>query len=585
MLYMSKIVAERITYRLSISMLVIILSLLGISIPLIISSYQDYIKTKNALIEIRALNAVADLANKISRERGPANKAMSSNAQQLIENQQALREYRQGVDQQIKITALELKQAGFMTLAYHLNTHVVASLAQGRHDVDAYLNTPIAQRQALQFDRAILMMFNVWDQTHDVLKNVVMRSKNKDSTLMDSYTLILILILILILADLRDQAGRVASNVIAHVSFNVPLPNTNIARSLQTQKQVQYLWDLVNTLQPENEKTPEFIHLHQQVKTEFIDQGLPMVLQLIDESTQGKSYNLQGTAVTDRISGYFSTVVDLQKYLLDDCVYRAEQHLHEAQNKLIWTAGIAFISLLAALFTMIYARKRVFVPLIQARKMILNLVQHHGKVSHSNTRVLDEDRYRRSGEFFALFEAIYKLQHMLAQRDAFETQLKNMARTDALTGVSNRTVLDEYVQYLEGEPARFIQLGLIVVDIDNFKTVNDQYGHSIGDGVIVEVAQCLKQNIRHSDLIVRFGGDEFLILIPDVEIKQVTEIAEKIRHDVSNLNIDVPHIKQRFTISVSIGIAGTAENWKDLFHQADQSLFRAKALGKNKVAG
>ena len=576
---MSKIVAERITYRLSISMLVIILSLLGISIPLIISSYQDYIKTKNALIEIRALNAVADLANKISRERGPANKAMSSNAQQLIENQQALREYRQGVDQQIKITALELKQAGFMTLAYHLNTHVVASLAQGRHDVDAYLNTPIAQRQALQFDRAILMMFNVWDQTHDVLKNVVMRSKNKDSTLMDSYTLILIL------ADLRDQAGRVASNVIAHVSFNVPLPNTNIARSLQTQKQVQYLWDLVNTLQPENEKTPEFIHLHQQVKTEFIDQGLPMVLQLIDESTQGKSYNLQGTAVTDRISGYFSTVVDLQKYLLDDCVYRAEQHLHEAQNKLIWTAGIAFISLLAALFTMIYARKRVFVPLIQARKMILNLVQHHGKVSHSNTRVLDEDRYRRSGEFFALFEAIYKLQHMLAQRDAFETQLKNMARTDALTGVSNRTVLDEYVQYLEGEPARFLQLGLIVVDIDNFKTVNDQYGHSIGDGVIVEVAQCLKQNIRHSDLIVRFGGDEFLILIPDVEIKQVTEIAEKIRHDVSNLNIDVPHIKQRFTISVSIGIAGTAENWKDLFHQADQSLFRAKALGKNKVAG
>lgn len=576
---MSKIVAERITYRLSISMLVIILSLLGISIPLIISSYQDYIKTKNALIEIRALNAVADLANKISRERGPANKAMSSNAQQLTENRQALREYRQGVDQQIKITALELKQAGFMTLAYHLNTDVVASLAQGRHDVDAYLNTPIAQRQALQFDRAILMMFNVWDQTHDVLKNVVMRSKNKDSTLMDSYTLILIL------ADLRDQAGRVASNVIAHVSFNAPLPNTNIARSLQTQKQVQYLWDLVNTLQPENEKTPEFIHLHQQVKTEFIDQGLPMVLQLIDESTQGKPYNLQGTAVTDRISGYFSTVVDLQKYLLDDCVYRAEQHLHEAQNKLIWTGGVAFISLLAALFTMIYARKRVFVPLIQARKMILNLVQHHGKVSHSNTLVLDEDRYRRSGEFFALFEAIYKLQHMLAQRDAFETQLKNMARTDALTGVSNRTVLDEYVQHLEGEPARFIQLGLIVVDIDNFKTVNDQYGHSIGDGVIVEVAQCLKQNIRHSDLIVRFGGDEFLILIPDVEIKQVTEIAEKIRHDVSNLNIDVPHIKQRFTISVSIGIAGTAENWKDLFHQADQSLFRAKALGKNKVAG
>lgn len=301
---------------------------------------------------------------------------------------------------------------------------------------------------------------------------------------------------------------------------------------------------------------------------------------MISESTHGKAYSLQGTALTDRISGYFLTVIDLQKYLLEESVHHAHEHLQQAKQKLVWTCSIALVSLLAALFTMIYARKRVFIPLIQARKMILNLVQHNGKGD-----ALDEEKYRKSSEFFALFEAIYKLKNMLVQRDAFESQLKNIASTDALTGVSNRVVLDEYIQQLERDPALFLQLCLIVVDIDNFKTVNDQYGHSVGDGVIVEVASCLKQNIRHSDLIVRFGGDEFLVLIPNIPLEHVHSIAEKIRQDVASLKIDLPQIKHILTISVSIGVAGTAQNWQDLFHQADQSLFRAKALGKNKVAG
>lgn len=564
---------EKITYRLSISMLVIILSLFAISIPLVISSYQDYIKTKNALIEIEVLNTVADLANKISRERGPANKAMSSHAEDLAKNRQALLEYRNGVDQQVKLTISALQHAGFNTLAIGVQQDVVKRLVQGRQHVDLYLNTPFTQRKAIQFDQAILHMFNAWDATHDVLKKVVMYSKNKDSSLTESYTLILIL------ADLRDQAGRVASNVMAHVSFNEPLPNTNIARSLQTQKQVQYLWDLVYTIQLEEEKTPEFNTLHQKVKTEFIDQGLPMIMQLIQESTQGQAYHLQGTALTDRISRYFSTVIDLQKYLLDKSVHRAHQHLQQAKQKLIWSVSITVLSLFAAFFTMIYARKRVFIPLIQARKMILNLVQHNGK-----SLALDDEKYHKSSEFFALFEAIYKLKKMLVQRDVFESQLKDIASTDALTGVSNRVVLEEYIQQLERDPALLLQLCLIVIDIDNFKTVNDRYGHSLGDGVIVEVASCLKQNIGHSDLIVRFGGDEFLVLIPDLELEQVYDIAEKIRKDVANVIIVTPEIEQQLTVSVSIGVAGLATSWKDLFHRADQSLFRAKALGKNKVA-
>lgn len=570
---MCKAVTEKITYRLSISMLVIILSLLAISIPLMITSYHDYIKTKNAVVEIQVLNTVADLANKISRERGPANKAMSSDAKQFSENRQALIEYRKALDQHLQLTVNALEQAGFHQLAQRLNRDVVQDLTRGRQHVDAYLDLPITKRNVEQFDQAILSMFSAWDTMHDVLKNVMMHAKNKDSSLTESYTLILIL------ADLRDQAGRVASNVMAHVSFNAPLPSTNIARSLQTQKQVQYLWDLVYTIQPEEEKTTQFKALHTTLKTEFIDQGLPLVGRLIEESVQGKTYSLQGTELTDHISGKFATVINLQKYVLDDSLQRANRHLYVAKQKVVWTFSLATLSVLAALFTMIYARKKVFIPLIQARKMILSLVQYNGNVS-----TLDEEKYRKSSDFFALFEAIYKLKKMLVQRDAFESQLKSIATTDALTGVSNRVLLDEYIQQVEHDSALFSQLCLIVVDIDNFKTVNDQFGHSFGDSVIVEVASCLKQNVRHSDLIVRFGGDEFLVLIQDLPIDQAHELAEKIRKDVANLSIFIPNAEHALRVSVSIGVAGSSTSWKDLFQRADQSLFRAKALGKNKVA-
>ena len=111
-----KLHSEQISKRLFISVLIIVMSLLCISIPLIVSQYQHYNKARQALIEIESLKAVADLANRISRERGPANMAMSSTPQQLKKNLADLQTYRDGVDQQITETFEILKQSGFDSL-------------------------------------------------------------------------------------------------------------------------------------------------------------------------------------------------------------------------------------------------------------------------------------------------------------------------------------------------------------------------------------------------------------------------------------------------------------------------------------
>ncbi|WPP55141.1 GGDEF domain-containing protein [Acinetobacter pittii] len=569
---MSGLRSEHISNRLFFFMLVIILSLLFMAVPLIVGSYQDYIKTRQALAEIKSLRAVADIAYKVSKERAPANKMMSSGPHDLVKNQQELKKFRLIVDAQIDTSILILKQAGYVSLANELQTNFKENLRQARHVVDYYGETPYAARTSVQLDNAILGMFGAWDSCREILQKLMLQLKSKDSRISNYFTLIIVL------TDMRDQAGRMASNIIAPVSFNEEIPSNNRARSLQTQHQARYLWILVDTLQPEQAKTPEYRRLYSRVKTEFIDQGIPIVEKLLEESQKGEPYFLSGTQLTEAIVGKFTTVVDLQSYILDESVVIATQENAIARNGFFLTLFISLISLATALLTLIYAQRRVFSPLIKARTLILDL-------SHSSDHCKDEVSVTTKGEFFSLFEAIDRLQRMLQQRDAFEFQLKNIANTDPLTGVSNRLALSEYLKIVESYPQKFMQTCLMIIDIDRFKQVNDQYGHIVGDRVIVSIAEQLKQNIRSSDLIVRYGGDEFLILLEQVQFVDARLLAEKIRIAISLEEIDLSGSEEKLHVSVSIGFAIGAASWIELLEKADSSLLRAKARGRNAVEG
>ena len=567
---MREIRSEYLSQKLYIAMSIIILSLCSLSIPLIVKSYRDYNKTNQALTEIQALQAVADLANKISRERAPANKLMSSNQQDFAKHVLELKLYRLTVDEQMKKTLEVLKHSNLPNLDLSLFDRLDEALTQGRQQVDAYAALPREQRNAETMDQAILKMFSAWDRSHDVLKDVIAVSEGKDTAVSNFY------VQILLLADLRDQAGRAASNVMAHVAFKQPIPETNLARSLQTRKQVMYLWELIDTLQPERDKTEEFKVLHQAVYNEFLAKGLLIVERLMNESIYHRPYYLTGTQLTEAIVDKFSTVVELQNYLLKYSVEKAIIEKHKAQNILLTTVGISLISIFAALFTMIYARKRVFSPLIQAREILFDL-------SHSSIRPNPMDTKDQPANMYSLFTAIQQLKQTLQQRDALEFRLKNIAHLDSLTGVANRYALNEYIKLLENQPTQFSETCLMVIDIDHFKQVNDVYGHLMGDQVIQFVAEKLKENIRTSDLLVRYGGDEFIVLIENVGMERALKIAEKIRSEIYEAksvdNVRCPDLK----VSISIGVAIGATSWMALLEKADRALFQAKEQGKNKV--
>lgn len=565
---MNTLRSEQISKHLYCAMSVIILCLLFICIPLIVNSTQSYLKAVRTSDELHALQEVAILANKISKERAPANKVLSSTPEEIHQRQQELEIYRKEVDQQFEHTAKVLQQVGFPHLSQRLESAVRPSLEQGRLQIDSYAKIPWEQRNAQALDQAIAAMFKAWDSCRTILKGVVIAS-NTTSTSQNNF-----ISQILFLSDLRDQAGRAASTIMAYVTFDQPIPAANLTRAMQVQYRIHYLWDLIGTLQPEEDKTEEFNRLHNAVDTVFIQKGLPIVSSLVEESIQQVPYHLTGTELTNAMVDKFATVVDLQSYLLEYSNQVAEREKSSHLQQLLWTVLLSFVSVGAAIATMIFARKSVFQPLIEARQILFTLSEN------GDTKALSSNAHTKSE---SLFTAIQRLQQMLQQRDALEFRLKNIAHSDPLTGLANRFALEEYTRFLESHPSQFSQTCLMIIDIDHFKQVNDQYGHIVGDEVIQFVAQCLKDNVRTSDLLVRYGGDEFLVLIENIDFDNARKIADKIRSEVEDAYI-LSENGDQIQVSVSVGVAIGAQSWISLFTKADKALFVAKGQGRNAVA-
>ncbi|MAK29179.1 GGDEF domain-containing protein [Acinetobacter sp.] len=557
-----------IRYRLFLFLFILILSFLIISLPQVFSSYQQLQQSHRGFIEIKLLETLTDTANKISRERAFANQLMASPPELMTQKRRQLNEYRLQVDASLQQTIRLLNDNEQQQVAQVVSVDIQSRLEVARHVVDQYVNQPLAHKSYQQYDHAIRGMFSAWDSCREALKKLLISSSQEDDGLSRNMTLILLV------SDLRDQSGRVVSNIIAPVSFSIQIPDDNRARSLQTQHQAIYLWKLIDTLQPDHTRTPEYLHLYQQVKTQFLDEGIELVSTLLRESDQHRAYSLSAISLTEQIVSKFNSIVALQNYLVQTSLAQAEQQEYAAWQKFILTVLISIFSLLVAGLTLRYIQRYILLPLMEARESILalSLPQSYGQENRKKKRF--------KGEFAELFAAIAKLKRLLSQKDALEFQLRNIAHTDTLTGVANRQALEAYFIALEQEPWKWSDLCLMIIDIDYFKQINDQYGHMVGDQVIQRIADQLQQHVDVSDLIVRYGGDEFLILIEDIAAEDALQLAEKISKSIYTLCI-APDI----STSVSIGLAVGARNWLPLFQNADQALLRAKAKGKNRVEG
>jgi diguanylate cyclase (GGDEF)-like protein len=165
------------------------------------------------------------------------------------------------------------------------------------------------------------------------------------------------------------------------------------------------------------------------------------------------------------------------------------------------------------------------------------------------------------------------------------TELQQKADTDELTSLHNRRAFFELASREVERAHRFNHpLSALMIDLDNFKMVNDNFGHPVGDQLLVAIADVFRNSLRNIDLAARYGGDEFIVLLPENNIDSAKEVAQRLCKMIKSVAIDTPTGKAR--VGASIGVSTLTENnsqLSSLIEVADRALYHAKEYGRGRV--
>jgi diguanylate cyclase (GGDEF)-like protein len=182
---------------------------------------------------------------------------------------------------------------------------------------------------------------------------------------------------------------------------------------------------------------------------------------------------------------------------------------------------------------------------------------------------------------------------VLLQRGALVEQLEQMSTIDAKTQLLNALAWHQFAARALTRAGRTSSAAVLVIDLDHFKAVNDVHGHLVGDAALFQVGLSIKQELRQGDIVGRFGGEEFVVMLPDLEVEVASQVAERVRARIATILLsDLQGVHTdggdcRHALSASIGVAMFPDHAADLgglLQAADAALYVAKHGGRNRIA-
>ena len=216
----------------------------------------------------------------------------------------------------------------------------------------------------------------------------------------------------------------------------------------------------------------------------------------------------------------------------------------------------------------------IFVPLFAGDKLLGVLsVQSHLRNAYDRRKV---ETVRAIGAYIAI----------AIENARLFSQVQRLATIDGLTGVLNRRRLTETIEDAHLKAKRYVRTaGILMIDLDHFKRVNDTYGHEAGDEVLRTVSRTFSERLRSSDAIGRFGGEEFVVLLPETDLAGASALAERLRKAVADLKIQLPG-GQTVGVTASFGVSVLQPEdptYEAVLRRADQALYRSKQAGRNRI--
>lgn len=254
---------------------------------------------------------------------------------------------------------------------------------------------------------------------------------------------------------------------------------------------------------------------------------------------------------------------------------------------------VAYVSVVGV-GLVLFDRKMIYCALVPATIALLfcNFLSMYGVLQYAPIFKLEVLNQAQMHPFWVgsmfffllpiLIACLLLFESLLKQWRIRETAIQVLSLLDPLTNVMNRRSISNHLERLHQQPNQLYSI--VLLDLDHFKNINDQFGHSVGDQVLINVAKCLANNLRDRDMIGRFGGEEFILLLPNTTPAQAQNVAERCRLAICELKF-TSEDHQEFSISASFGISSTlsADESHLIISQADQALYAVKASGRNQV--
>lgn len=246
----------------------------------------------------------------------------------------------------------------------------------------------------------------------------------------------------------------------------------------------------------------------------------------------------------------------------------------------IWLPG-TYLILFLALPDRIALRYAVAVQLFVMALTFQQLTDHFGPGDGGQTVFVLIQVYLSHAVLITALYFISTFQRRFQHMEATANTMRRLANTDALTGLGNRRQLEQVLDDEVRRAERYDRpLSVIVSDIDDFKKLNDRYGHPAGDKILIELGNRLRHSVRSADYVGRWGGEEFIIVTPETRLDDAIKLAEVVRGHVADGPIGDDH-----SVTLSFGVAGycAGDSAADLLDRSDTALYLAKRQGKNRV--
>lgn len=540
------------------------------------ASLDDYRRYKLGTEELDRFHRVMAAANAVSAERVPSNTVMIVAPERLAEASAALAFARAETDRRVDEADRQFAGAD-ADRGRRAVSEVRARLAVGRAQVDAAARAP-APRESGRLVRAIETMFSAADageQMRDEFGRAVIARTPQISTE---------IFLGMAASRLREQAGRLGAHVIMMLTADRAEDEAIFARLLETHGRLDALGDVGRIYASAVFPGGPVEQAVKEVDKRFFDDALPFAL--LTAQSDGRRNTMSVAEFRQSYLPGIKPTERLRDLIVASSRSRFEERRDAAARNVAASGGLTALVCLILLVTAALFRRSLFGPLMRARDQVVAIAQGDLSEPTAVHRMSREIQDMFEGLNVLRAEQIHKLELERDQR-RMASELKQLSETDVLTGLLNRRALEATAKRTIAEAdARGQSLAVVMFDVDHFKTVNDAHGHAVGDAALRKIADELAPLLRPNDSFARFGGEEFILLLGQVDGPVAMTIAERLRGKLADLVIS-----EELSLSVtgSFGVAvrkpGSELGWEALVALADKRLYAAKKAGRNRVIG